>query len=446
MLRRRDVLRTAGLGLLLGSAGGLIEACGSGPRTSPPPPPVTSGSGGIRLVAADRRRAAGDPALLAPTSSALDGFAARLYAAVAGASGSGNVVISPYSVAVALSMTLAGARGSTASQLEAALETSALGDRWHSGMNTLTSYVDGLAGPVKRADGSKATIGLGVANALFGQSGEHWRSAFLDLLAGEYGAGLRVVDFADPDHVRGLINAWVADHTDDRIKDLIGPGVLTSDARLALVDAISLTAPWEAPFEKGLTRPGDFHPDGGGTVRAQMMRKSGVDVTLTRGQGWQAARIPYAGSTLAMTVVLPDQGRLSDVERGLDSGVLAQALGPGRSASVDLTLPRWSSRTSVSLEQALSSLGVTAAFGPSADFSGMTTQDALSIGAVLHQGWIKVDEDGTEAAAATAAVMTMSGVRGDLETFLVDRPFVYVLHDVAHGTPLFVGRVTDPTR
>jgi serpin B len=258
---------------------------------------------------------------------------------------------------------------------------------------------------------------------------------------------MRAVDFRQPDVVRGLINTWVADHTDQRITDLIAPGALTPDDRLALVNAVSLTAPWEQPFEKSLTKPGDFHLDDGSTVQADLMMQTDVGVTRVDGSGWQVARIAYAGSTVAMTVVLPDAGKIGAVESALVSGGLTKALGSGRATSVVLTLPKWTARSAVTLNDALASLGITDAFNPSkADFSAMTKQEQLSIDAVLHQGYIKVDEDGTEAAAATAVVMQATSARAEPETFVVDRPFLYVLHDTAHGTPLFIGRVTDPTQ
>ncbi|GAB3865286.1 serpin family protein [Nocardioides maradonensis] len=425
-----------------------MEACGSNPK---PTTVDTSSEGGIRLVSADVQRAAGDPALLAPAVTSLEGFAAGLYDAVlkairGAAAGPGNLVISPYSVAIALSMTLAGARGTTATQLASALGADTLGDRWHDSMNTLTAYVDGLAGPVKRADGSKATIGLTTADALFGQQGEAWQKAFLEVLARDYGAGMRTVDYrSDPDKVADLISAWVADRTDQRITQLIPHGVLTRDDRLTLVNAVSLTVPWEKPFERSLTRPGDFHRADGSTVRSPMMTQSDVEVHLVSGSGWQAARIPYAGGALAMTVVLPVADRFDEVEAALASGGLTAALAAGRDTTLDLTLPRWTARTTVSLEAALQGLGVKQAFTDAADFSGMTTQERLLIDAVLHQGYIKVDEDGTEAAAATAVVMGTTAGRLDPETFVADRPFLFVLHDTAHGIPLFLGRVTDPT-
>ncbi|HWU23380.1 MAG TPA: serpin family protein [Nocardioides sp.] len=437
MMGRRDLIRAGALGLLLTSAGGLMEACGTSPKSD------AKATGGIQLVSADVARTAADPALAGTTATAMDGFAARLYDAVAGQQG--NLVISPYSVAVALSMTFAGARGTTAAQMGSVLGTGALGDRWHDGMDALTSYVDGLAGEVKRADRSKATIGITTANALFGQQGMVFLQGFLEVMARDYGTGVQTVDFAaNPDHVADLINGWVADHTDRRITDLIAHGVLSKDDRLALVNAIGLTAPWEMPFDKDSTRPGAFHRADGSRVRVPLMAKSDVTVTRVDGSGWSAVRIPYAGSTLAMSVIVPDAGHFDAVEKGLAGGVLTKALGAGRSTSLVLTLPRWTSRTAVSLKAALQALGMPRAFTDAADFGAMA-DEPLKIGAALHQGYLAVDEDGTEAAAATAIVMQPTSGAARPETFTVDRPFLYVVHDTGHGTPLFLGRVTDPT-
>ncbi|GAB2975769.1 serpin family protein [Nocardioides montaniterrae] len=426
-----------GLALLATSAGGLLSGCSGGDPDA---------GRGVELVSAGTPRSAADPTLIAPTVEGMDAFAARLYAAVAGQQ-QGNLVISPYSVAAALSMTLAGARGRTAQQLSGVLGAIGLGGRWHDGVNALTSYVDSLAGERQRADGTTVTLGLRTADAVFGQRGVPWQHDFLEMLAKDYGTGVRAVDFTDPEPVRRLINAWVADATDHRIEDLIPSGVLDPGTRLALVNAISLTAPWDDPFEHTATSDGPFHLAGGGVRKVPMMHRTG-QLEQVEGSGWSGVRLRYAGGALALTVVLPDPGRLSAVEVGLAGGGLATALGPGRTGPVELSLPKWSSRTALSLAEVLAGLGAGDAFDPGrADFSGMTRAQRLYLSAVLHQGRIEVDEHGTEAAAATAAVMTVGAapVRERPTRFVVDRPFLYAVHDVAHGTPLFLGRVTDPT-
>lgn len=401
---------------------------------------------GIELVSSDVRRAAGDPSLVAPVVAGLDRFAGRLYGELAAGGGGGNLVLSPYSVLVALGMTLTGAAGSTAEEMRAVLGAGDLGERWHKGVNALTAHVEDLAGKQERADGSKAELALGTADQLFGQRDVAWETDFLDLLAKEYGAGLRTVDFETAtEQARTAINGWVEDRTHDRIVDLVPEGVLDQSTRLVLVNAIYLKAPWEQPFEKGLTAPGTFHRPDGSQVDADLMRVPDLSTNLATGDGWHSVTLPYAGRRLAMTVVLPDEGGLERVEQQVRSGGFATFTAAAQPTVVDLSMPRWSFRTAAPLKEALSVLGMPTAFSDAADFTPMTEEDLpLVVAEVLHQGFIAVDEEGTEAAAATAVVMAETAAPVAVP-FLVDRPYFFVIHDAEHATPLFVGRVTDPT-
>ncbi|WP_161605537.1 serpin family protein [Pimelobacter simplex] len=225
--------------------------------------------------------------------------------------------------------------------------------------------------------------------------------------------------------------------------------------RLVLVNAIYLKAPWEEPFEKTLTARGAFRRADGSTVPADLMRRPDVGARLTSGEGWRAVTLPYAGRRLAMTVVLPDDtdddgagAGLAGVERRLAADGLAvftPTEDGGETTAVDLTLPRWTFRTAAPLREVLAGLGMPTAFTDAADFTPMTEEDLdLVVSEVLHQAFVAVDEEGTEAAAATAVVMTETSAPLT-EAFVVDRPFLFVVHDVAHGAPLFVGRVIDPT-
>ncbi len=435
MIDRRDTLR---LGLLALGATSLAACSGGGGGGRPAP-----GADGIELVSSEVRRAAGDPTLLAEVEAGLHALAGGLYDGLR--AGDDNLVLSPYSVLVALGMTLAGAAGTTAREMRAVLGAEDLGDRWHKGVNALTAAVDGLAGQQERKDGSKAELALATANQLFGQRGVGWSADFVDLLAKEYGAPLRGVDFEGAtEQARTQVNAWVEDQTADRIVDLVPPGVLDPSTRLVLVNAISLKAPWEEPFEKGLTEAGDFHRGDGSSVTADLMRNPAASGTLQTGPGWRAVTLPYAGRTAAMTIVLPDAGRFAAVEAQVAERGFAAFVTGGRASAIDLTLPRWTFRTTASLVPVLKALGMRAAFAD-ADFTPMTEEDLdLYVADVLHQAFIAVDEEGTEAAAATAVVMAETSAP-IAEEFRVDRPFLFTIHDLEHGTPLFVGRVSDPT-
>lgn len=445
MIDRRATLRLGLLALALSGGAGGLAACsadssGDDPDLRPAP---DADPAGIELVSSDVERAAGDPGLVADVVAGLQSLAGGLYGQVG--AGDGNRVLSPYSVLVALGMTLTGAAGRTAQEMRTVLGADGLGDRWHKGVNALTSYVDGLAGPQERADGSKAELALATANQVFGQRGVAWSSDFLDLLAKEYAAAMRGVDFAGAtEQARTLINDWVEQQTNDRIVDLLAEGVLTTDTRMVLVNAIHLKAPWEQPFEKGLTVAAPFRLADGSTVQTDLMRSPEARASLATGTGWRAATLPYGGGSVAMTVVLPDEGGLADVERAAVEQGFGIFTADARPAVLDLHLPKWTFRTEAGLVEPLRALGMKAAFG-AADFTPMTDEDLdLYVSDVRHQGFIAVDEEGTEAAAATAVVVSIeSAVLTD--EFKVDRPFLFLIHDTEHGTPLFVGRVTDPT-
>ena len=436
VMTRREVLRLAGLAAI---AAPLTAACGDRGLNRRPDTIAK-----LELVKSDLRRSTGDPAAIPEVVAGLRTLAGGLYGQLA--TEQGNLVLSPYSVGVALGMTLCGAGGRTLDEMRSVLGVTN-DDRFHSGVNALTTYIESLAGPQDRFDGSKAELVLDAANQLYGQQGVRWERAFLDLLAREYGAGLRTVDYQNAnEQARVLINDWVAGRTHDRIRELIPAGVLDGLTRLVLVNALYLKAPWEFPFEKSLTESAPFHRSDGSSINVDTMVQPLLATTIIRGDGWRATRLPYAGHTLAMTVLLPDPGRMRDVERWLTSGGLVDVMSAGRPAMLDLRLPRWTFRTQAPLNDALQQLGMRTAFDPhEADFRPMTEEDLdLYISAVLHEGFVAVDEEGTEAAAATAVVMRETSAPVT-EPFHVDRPFLFAIHDVEHGTPLFLGRVDDPS-
>ncbi len=397
----------------------------------------------MKLVSSDVERAAGSAQALPDAVGALHALGAGLYGELR--TEPGNLALSPYSVAVALAMTQNGARGQTLAEM-----TGVLGGvdpaRLNGGLNALTSYVESLAGTKEKLDGEQAEVALRAANQLFGERTMTFEEPFLDTLAREYGAGLRAVDFkGDFEGARLAINDWTAERTEDRIEDLIPEGVLNALTRLVLVNALYLKAPWEQPFEEQLTEERPFHLLDGSTVKVPMMSALAETSLRSSGDGWQALTLPYAGRELAMTIVLPDEGRLADVETEVAAGGLAAVLESARPEAAAVSLPRWTFRTAAMLKETLSALGMPTAFEDGrADFSGMTTQEPLLIAEVVHQTFIAVDEEGTEAAAATAVVMRTESAR-IAEPFVVDRPFLFVIHDLEHGAPLFLGRVADPS-
>lgn len=357
----------------------------------------------------------------------------------------GNLVCSPYSVAVALAMTRNGARGRTATEMDSVLHAPAV-DRLNSGVNALQQHLDSRAGRQDRADGTSATISFDVANSLWGQHDLEWSVGFLDALARDYGAGMRLVDYsADAEAARRQINAWTGAQTHDRIPELVPPGVLDYLTRLVLVNAIYLKAPWEEPFPTAVTTPGTFTRADHSSVTTPMMHGDLRAAGYSSGPGWQAVDLPYAGSQVAMAIVVPDTDGVAALERNLNGAALNKLLTGFASTALILDLPRWTFRTQTSVKDQLKGLGMPTAFTDRADFGGMTTQAQLMIKDVLHEAFIAVDEAGTEAAAATAVVVQESSAPAAPVTVTVDRPFLFVVHDVETATPLFLGRVNDPT-
>jgi len=349
---------------------------------------------------------------------------------------SGNVVFSPASIAAALRMALAGARGDTAAELAAVLR---------------------LPGPEDAADGLKQLAGIRpgdgltfrAPNIMWLESTETVRDDFLAQLAET--VAVERCDFARaPEAARQVINDAVAEQTAGKITGLIPPGVMDSLTRLVLTNAVYLKALWTHQFPARDTTQKPFYPERLGPTPVDMMHLA-ADLDYHRGDGYQAVLLPYRGGSLAMAVVLPD-GPLSEFTGRLGGaggvgGLLAGLLSSGDQCQVDLSMPRFRVDAGFMLKDTLESLGVRTAFTPAADFSGITDDEPLHISAVVHKAWIDVGEEGTEAAAATAvAISALALIRKPPPevTLVLDRPFLFVIADAASGLPLFLGQFTRP--
>lgn len=402
------------------------------------------------LVAAAVDRDAGDPGRIDAVVDGMDQLAGILYEPLSATPG--NLALSPYSAATALAMTSNGAEGETQQQMLAALGVDDVASL-NSGLNALTRQLEELNREVDEdGDGEPdGEIELAAANSLFGQDDVNWAEPFLEALARDFGAGMRTVDFkSDAPGARTTINAWTAEQTRDRIKELIGEDVLDELSRLVLVNALYLKAPWAEEFSPAGDR--DFTVDADTTVTAPMISTT-LSGSYRATDDWQSVTVPYLGDQLAMTIVLPDVGRQQAVEQQIADGDLGAMLDGDASPTVSLTMPTWEFRTAADLKEPLKQAGMTRPFSDEAEFAPMTAADNaaldrdLHIDDVLQQSFIAVDEHGTEAAAATAVVMGAESAPQQEEPIrmLCDRPFLFVIHDVEHGTPLFLGRVADPT-
>ena len=358
----------------------------------------------------------------------------------------GNLFYSPYSISTALAMTYAGAGGQTASQMAQALHFGLPPERLHPAFNALA--LDLAARPGQAGKDIKTPFELSVANALWGQKDYQFLPKFLDLLAQDYGAGIRLVNFSgDAEGSRQIINQWVSDQTKERIKDLLSPGTVDAMTRLVLTNAIYFKAGWLDQFDKEATKPATFHLLDGSTIEAQTMylNKSMKYALL---DNFRVLDLPYEGGGVSMLLVLPDEGQYQAVEERLNEALLTNILENWQSGDVELALPKFTFESEFTLNQALGGLGMTDAFSADqADFSGMTGNRDLYIGSVVHKAFVAVDETGTEAAAATAIVMrAMALMPQEPVVFQFDRPFIFMIRDNQTGSLLFVGRVMDPTK
>jgi serpin B len=358
--------------------------------------------------------------------------------------GHDNLFYSPHSISLALAMTYAGARGETERQMADTLHFTLPQGRLHPAFNRLDLELAGRGEGAGGKDGEG--FRLHIVNAIWGQEGYRFLSEFLDVLAENYGAGLRVLDFAGaPEESRVTINEWVSDQTENRIEDLIPPDAIDPLTRLVLTNAIYFNAAWAEPFEPDRTEDGPFYRLDGGEVTVPMMRQT-ASFGYAEDEGVQAVELPYDGGELSMVILLPEAGEFDAFEGALDAGQVDGIVGDLAHRQVALTMPKFEFESGFSLVDALTALGMSDAFTGAADFSGMTGDRELFITDVIHKAFVSVDEAGTEAAAATAVVMMeLAAVPEEPVEVTVDRPFIFVIRDIETGAILFVGRVVDPS-
>jgi serpin B len=392
-------------------------------------------------------------------ATATNAFGLDLYRKLA--AGDANLCLSPYSVESALAMTFDGADGKTREEMARVLHTSQAGDEIHNSFAALNKSLAGMVEESKQATKQAHSekpgdpITLTIANRLFAEKGYSFRQSFLTLTKNFYEAPLEAVDFSkNPEQARAQINDWVAEQTRKRIRDLIPEGALDESTRMVLTNALYLKAPWADPFDKDATRPGPFHAKGGAVVDVPMMQQRLDGVGYIKQSGYTALTIPYVGRVLNFVVFLPDAvDGLAALEKKWTPEMLS-ACTSMPSADILLSLPKFKMEPpTIPLKQQLESLGMKSAFDDppgSANFDRLAPRrpnEYLYLSKVFHKTFIAVDEEGTEAAAATAAVMAMTTSMIQPEQPVevkVDRPFLYAIQHVPSGVCLFIGRVTDP--
>jgi serpin B len=346
-----------------------------------------------------------------------------------------NIFLSPYSISTALAMTYAGSRGNTAEQMARTLHFAIPQADLHPAYAALNARI-------ARTDSK--TYQLNIANALWGQKGYHFEANFLDLIRRNYEGGFQTIDYHDPVSALKTINQWVERQTNSKIKDLLHLEDVDSLTRLVLTNAIYFKGDWELPFNPKQTQTASFIIAPGHKVDVPMMRQKGK-FNYCRAVGVQILEMPYAGKDLAMLVMLPD-GDINSFEAGLTADRIQEWRSQLKAQKVEVSLPKFKFLARYYLDQALPELGMSDAFSEAdADFSGITGHKDLYIKHVIHQTMIDVNEQGSEAAAATAVVMDAKSVSRN-PIFQADHPFMFAIIHQATGSLLFIGRVADPSR
>lgn len=432
-----DVLRSI---LIVSVLLGLVGCGGPGAAPDEERPPGLSAS----IARSDKERIA-SPDVSASDAADLvsgdSGFAFDLYRFLVKEK-DGNLFYSPYSISLALAMTYAGARGETERQVADTLHFTLPQERLHPAFNNLDLTLARRSEGVEGQDGEG--FRLNIVNAVWGQQGYEFLPEYLDVLAENYGAGLRLLDFAGaPEESRVTINDWVSDQTEGKIEDLLPQGVIDGLTRLVLTNAIYFNAAWAEPFDEGMTEDGAFHLLDGGQVTVPMMRQT-ASFGYAEGADYQAVELPYDGRQLSMVILLPHAGEFEPFENSLDAETVDAILKSLAYREIALGMPKFEVESDFSLADALATMGMPDIFSMDADLSGIDGTRELFVKDVVHKAFVSVDEAGTEAAAATAVVIALKAAPEPPIEVTLDQPFIFLIRDIETGAILFVGRVVNP--
>ena len=344
-----------------------------------------------------------------------------------------NIFFSPYSISTCLSMVYEGARGETAEEMQQVFEWSENPDM----RLPATAYL------YNKLNDPENNCTVRSANSVWAQEDYPFIEEYINLLEAGYGGKAVNIDFGRSDEARKQINAWVESRTNYKIKDLFEEGMITPDTRMVLTNALYFKGDWEQKFDAGKTRELLFNISRSEQVSVDMMFLRDKWFNYTENDLVQVLEMDYSGGDYSMIILLPRETGLDSVENSIDHESFSALIDDLEPHEMILSVPRFTIETKYVMNTGLSEFGMSQAFTPSADFSGVTLEDDLWLDTVVHQTYISVAENGTEAAAATGAsyVMSMpSGVR-----FRVDHPFMFAILEKETGLILFIGRVVDPS-
>jgi serpin B len=354
----------------------------------------------------------------------------------------GNIFYSPYSISLALAMTYGGAKGYTAAQMADTMHYLLSQSALHPAFNNLGIELAKRGANAKGKDDKG--FRLNIVNAIWGQKDYKFLADYLDLLAENYGAGLRVLDFIkDSDKSREVINKWVSDQTEGRIKDLLPEGSINPLTRLVLTNAIYFNAAWQSQFRKEMTADGAFHLVTGSDVTVPMMKQSQTFGYAKTGD-IIAVELPYDGGELSMVILTNGSGSFSDFQAKLDYTAVKAVLDSLKKTRVDISMPKFGIESEFGLKETLQKMGMVKPFQDTADFTGISQESDLHIDDVVHKAFVAVDEAGTEAAAATGVIVGTTSMPLDPVALTLDHPFVFLIRDIQTGAILFIGQVMNP--
>ncbi len=351
----------------------------------------------------------------------------------------GNIFFSPYSISAALTMTYAGADGGTADEMAKTMHFDVNEPYFHYGYGAYSKKV---------SDNAADNVELTIANQLWGEKNYGLQDDFVSINKQAYQADFKLVDFVgQPDKERLVINKWIADQTNDRIKDLLGEGSITTDTRLVLTNAIYFKGDWLSEFEERQTREREFNVSVTKKIETPFMHSSS-SLAYWENKDMQMVMLPYKGEKQSMVVVLPkDPANMPLIEQQMANSQMTKAI-TAKKTPVNLAIPKFKFSVNLGVKKYLQTMGMKEAFTPGANFSKMTPSNDLWISDVVHKAFIEIDEKGSEAAAATAVIMTVeSTMPDDVEIpkeFTADHPFLIYIVDNETRAILFMGRVAKP--
>lgn len=349
-----------------------------------------------------------------------------------------NVIFSPHSITSALAMLYAGARGGTAVEMATALRYELPSEKLHPALNKLDLALEARNETVDDGDEFR----LRTANDLWLRKDYPLVPEYLDAIAVNYGAGVRVLEFQkDPNSAREVINQWVEEQTEGRIKDLLPEDSVRTETRLVLTNTVYFKAKWHEEFDPQLTSNEPFTNIDGSSASVPMMRNVG-SYSFSMGADYDAVQLPYKGEELALLIVVPKSGAMAEQQAALDAEKLRGIVDGLDRGRVDLSMPKVEYEQEIDMKPVLSAMGMPNAF-IAADFSGLNATESLAIDAVRHKAFVLIDEEGTEAAAATGVTVGPTSAPADPVRMIVDRPYFFFLRDIKTHAVLFMGRIQE---